>query len=606
MAAYLSPVFGAGAQLFNNQGIVLSGGKIYTFQAGTTTPMATWPDSTQAVPNANPIISDGAGRLSNEIWLAAGSMCKFILKDSNDNILGTWDNVAGLNDITTSVTVSDWVATSLTPSYISSTSFSVTGNNTSVFPVNRRVKISVTAGTIYGYVVSSTFSTVTTVVIQPDSTVIDSGISAVYVGLLNSVNVSVPQQYLAANAPVVIASATTTAIGAALSATVTISGVVPITAFDTVVAGIIRFVNWSDATPITYNATNMQLINGASRTNAANDFSVFRSLGSGNWKEEIYQQYTSAVLPSIGCVQGTGALTFSAVQSVIQFRNASLTSGTLSTIIAVPLDLVLPSGATLASITTISARIIVVEMNNAGTAELAIANIIGGTVMNEEGLITTNPIAQVCSFTGAIAVTSGILTLTTPISGTFALGQALSGTNVSSGTYVIALLTGVLGAAGSTYSTNQFTAAASTTITGVAGVGFYSETARTSLPYKIIGAVDVVNTAGVWGNPTAIINAGGNALTAMSSFGYGQTWQTVTRVSGTTYYNTTGKLIILDILVTAGGSAAAPFISVEGINIGKIYLTATTYASVSAVVPPGNSYVPSNGGGTLTSAREFR
>lgn len=296
MAAYLSPVFGAGAQLFSNQGVVLSGGKIQTYQAGTTTPLGTWTDSTQVTSNANPIILDSAGRLPNEIWLQASSTYKFVLMDSSDNILGTWDNIAGLNDITSSVTLSEWVSTNLTPSYIDSTSFSVSGNNTSTFQINRRLQIVVSAGTIYGSVVSSTFSSPnTTVVIQPDSTTLDSGISSVKVGLTDSVNVSVPHQYFQANAPIDVASAATTNIGAALSLTVSVTGTTSITAFDTVVAGIYRYVNWTDATPIVYNATNMQLIASADRTNAAGDFSIFRSLGSGNWIEELYQQHTGIV-----------------------------------------------------------------------------------------------------------------------------------------------------------------------------------------------------------------------------------------------------------------------------------------------------------------------
>ncbi len=295
MAAYLSPVFGAGAQLFSDVGIVLSGGKIHTYEAGTTTPSATWTDSTQAVANANPIILDSTGRLSNEMWLQGGSTYKFVLADSNNNILGTWDNIAGLNDITASVTVNEWTLTKLTPTYISSTSFSVPGNNVSIFDINRRLKIVVSAGTIYGYVVSSTFSTVTTVVIQPDSTVLDSGISSVSVGLLDASHVSVPQQFMAANAPILLTAATTTNIGAALSVNITISGTTSITAFDTVLAGIVRFVYWSAATPIVYNVTSMQLISSVSRTNNAGDFSVFCSLGSGNWIEEIYQQRTGNI-----------------------------------------------------------------------------------------------------------------------------------------------------------------------------------------------------------------------------------------------------------------------------------------------------------------------
>ena len=290
MAAYLSPIFGAGAQLFNNQGIVLAGGKIWTYQAGTTTPLGTWTDSTQVVVNANPIILDSAGRPPNEIWLQSGSQYKFILMDSNNNILGTWDFVSGVNDISTSITVSEWSPTGLTPSYISATSFSVTGNNVALFDINRRVKLVVSAGTVYGYVVSSVFGSVTTVVIQPDSTGLDAGLSAVSVGLLDAVNVSVPQQYPMMNAPIALTAAATTNIGAALSTTVTIDGTTTIAAFDTVLAGMYRFVNWNAATPITYNVTTMQLIGSASRTNAVGDFSIFRSLGSGNWIEEVYQR----------------------------------------------------------------------------------------------------------------------------------------------------------------------------------------------------------------------------------------------------------------------------------------------------------------------------
>lgn len=345
MTAFLSPVFGAGAQLFSNQGIVLSGGKIWTYQSGTTTPLATWTDSTQAVSNANPIILDSAGRPSNEMWLQSGSTYKLILMDSNNNILGTWDNVAGLNDVSSSITVSEWTTTALTPSYISGTSFSVPGNNTSTFVLNRRVKLSVSAGTAYGYVVSSSFGGgITTVVILPDSTVIDSGVSAVSVGLLASTNVSVPQQYVAANAAVTVASAATTNIGAAGSANVTITGVVTITAFDNVVAGIIRFAKFTGILTLTHNGTSLILPGAANITTANGDEAVFRSLGSGNWECIGYQKIAvvpgNAVLAAnatnaTSAVNVTGsAVVTGAVQSgtnpkfnVVLSGNQSLTSG---------------------------------------------------------------------------------------------------------------------------------------------------------------------------------------------------------------------------------------------------------------------------------------
>lgn len=70
------------------------------------------------------------------------------------------------------------------------------------------------------------------------------------------------------------------------------------------------------------------------------------------------------------------------------------------------------------------------------------------------------------TFTGSIAVTTGIMTITALGSGTFSLGMSLSGTGIVAGTIPSALLTGVLGAIGSTYQTNQYTAVASTIITG--------------------------------------------------------------------------------------------------------------------------------------------
>jgi len=71
----------------------------------------------------------------------------------------------------------------------------------------------------------------------------------------------------------------------------------------------------------------------------------------------------------------------------------------------------------------------------------------------------------------------------------------------------------------------------------------YSTTARTSLAYRVLGIIrSTQTTAGTWATALSLIQGtGGNALTAMSSLGYGQTWQNVTgsRAAGTTYYNTT-------------------------------------------------------------------
>lgn len=94
MASYtISPIWGAGAQLLDNSGNVLSGGKIYTYAAGTTTPLTTYTTPIGSTANSNPIVANAAGRLTNEIWFPVSGAYKFVLKDANDVLLATYDNI---------------------------------------------------------------------------------------------------------------------------------------------------------------------------------------------------------------------------------------------------------------------------------------------------------------------------------------------------------------------------------------------------------------------------------------------------------------------------------------------------------------------------------
>jgi len=150
---------------------------------------------------------------------------------------------------------------------------------------------------------------------------------------------------------------------------------------------------------------------------------------------------SSTKLPTVGCTQAAGALTFTAASMYLDFRSATLTSGTPSTVLAAPANLVLPSGGTLGFTTLIEGTILIAEMNNAGTTELAICNKAGGLQTDESNLISTT-----------------------------AIGTGSDSANV-----------------------------------------WYSTTARTNLPYKIIGEANLTNTAGAWGDATKIQPAGGLA-----------------------------------------------------------------------------------------------
>jgi hypothetical protein len=99
MAVNLSPYGGVGAQFLDNAGNVLTGGKIFTYAAGTTTNQATYTDSTGTTFHPNPIILDASGRVPSggEIWLTDGLLYKFVLETSAGVLIATYDNIAGIN-----------------------------------------------------------------------------------------------------------------------------------------------------------------------------------------------------------------------------------------------------------------------------------------------------------------------------------------------------------------------------------------------------------------------------------------------------------------------------------------------------------------------------
>jgi hypothetical protein len=98
MAVNLSPAGGVAAQFFDNSGNPLSGGKIYTYAAGTTTNQATYTSSSGSTAHTNPIILDSAGRVpGGEIWLTDQVSYKFVIRTSTDVLIGTYDNIIGIN-----------------------------------------------------------------------------------------------------------------------------------------------------------------------------------------------------------------------------------------------------------------------------------------------------------------------------------------------------------------------------------------------------------------------------------------------------------------------------------------------------------------------------
>lgn len=149
----------------------------------------------------------------------------------------------------------------------------------------------------------------------------------------------------------------------------------------------------------------------------------------------------------------------------------------------------------------------------------------------------------------------------------------------------------------------------STTAEGGAGGAdtinvIYSTTARTSLPYRVVGYVESTQaTAGTWATaPSTIQGVGGQALTAMGSVGYSQTWQTVTRSSGVTYYNTTGRAIVFTFTANLTQVTTVTIGGANAVTVGaQPYVT-----QITVIVPPNMSYSATSAQAGLGNPRELR
>ena len=150
MTSYnLSSFAGAGAQFFDDNGNPLTGGKVFTYAAGTTTPLATYTTTTGAVANANPIILDAAGRTPNEIWLVVGTLYKFIVKTSADVLVGTYDGLPAIND----------------PYSINALLGSITGTN-AIAAVATPAITAYAAGATYSFIAANSNTAATTISID--------------------------------------------------------------------------------------------------------------------------------------------------------------------------------------------------------------------------------------------------------------------------------------------------------------------------------------------------------------------------------------------------------------------------------------------------------
>jgi hypothetical protein len=111
-------------QFFGADGLPLVGGKLFTYAAGTTTPLASYTDYTGVTANTNPVILDSTGSAS--VWLPDTTSYKYVLKTAADVTLYTVDYISV--PVTTNSFASPPVIGSGTPNAATFTTLNVTGN----------------------------------------------------------------------------------------------------------------------------------------------------------------------------------------------------------------------------------------------------------------------------------------------------------------------------------------------------------------------------------------------------------------------------------------------------------------------------------------------
>lgn len=530
--AKLAPIFND-AQFIN--AIPANGAKLFTYAAGSSAKLATYTDEDGLVAQSNPIILNSRGEPAQPIWLIEGVKYKFVFAPSTDSDppvspIRTVDDISGIND--TSITIDQWVDSGISPTYVSTTSFTVAGDQTSLFTNKRRIKSLVTAGVAYSTVLSATFTSLTTVVVLNDSLPLDTGLSTIQVGLLTPNNSSIPS-IIESTRATVAATATTTPLWTSTAQVQDWTGTPTITDFpDAPQAGVWRVCYPAAGTIITDNA-NIDVQGDATYTTQANDRIYIEAITVSTFRVYIERKNGQPVvtvendIKSFTAVANTpaNAVTITIPAGTLEFRSTTLGTGTpVLRNISIPISLVISSGSTLGAVSGVASRIAVLAIDNAGTVEVAAVNMASGLNLDESGLIST---------------------------------------------------TAEGGAGG---------ADSATTI--------YSTTARTNVAYRVIGYYDETQaTAGTHSSALTLVQGlGGNSNFPTNTIGVNQSWQDVTgsRALSTTYTNSTGRPIMVLITMTVG--AGVGNVIVNGLTIGSTDAATGTNTPITFIVPIGGTY----------------
>lgn len=301
MAVIYVPHF---VQFFDNNGNPLSGGRLFTYVAGTTTPKATFTAEDGLTPNANPIVLDSSGRAT----LFIQGAYKFRLETSAGVLVRETDNVQSFEIAGAATGAINWATADTIPSAASIDLGAATSNYviiTGTTTITSLGTVAQGAERLLRFTGSLTLTHNATSLILPNGANITTAAGDFARFISEGSGNWRLSEYQAFNSEATVASAATVNLGEQSSPVVNITGTTTITSFGAAAAGVRREIRPQGVFTITHNATSLITPSGANITTAVGQVYWAHSLGGGNWRIDN----PSPVIDTIGVGQTWQAVT---------------------------------------------------------------------------------------------------------------------------------------------------------------------------------------------------------------------------------------------------------------------------------------------------------
>lgn len=235
---------------------------------------------------------------------------------------------------------------------------------------------------------------------------------------------------------------------------------------------------------------------------------------------------SSRQIQPIDATVAANALTVTVQPTTLDFRSATLASGTVNTrTLAAAASLTVPSGATLGTANGVLSRLVVLLLDNAGTLEPAIVNLAGGVNLDETGVISTTAISGAANSASVVYSQSARANLPYRVVGVVESTQATAGTWATAPSRV-------QGAGGQAYAAMQSLGFGQTwqdvTVARSLGTTYTNTTGRPIVvQYQVTGSAGVQPTMTIAGQTVAVgggVNGSGNTTSCQAVIPAGATY----------------------------------------------------------------------------------